>query len=120
MRIHSFDHNSWCQALAGLGTLKQRRSGLYSEAIGNNAARHGVAKALQTCNRSLQKRAVGPAGESGQASQRRHSPSWVLRDEYEFAGLEWGKGTPGRGTRECGRHGHGIFREQWGLWQGVG
>lgn len=68
----------------------------------------------------LQKRAVEPTGKSGQASQRRHSPSWVLRDEYEFAGLEWGKGTPGRGTREFGKHGHGIFREQWGLLAGGG
>lgn len=65
-------------------------------------------------------KALGLLGSQGRHPKGSIPPSWVLRDEYEFAGLEWGKGTPGRGTRGCGRHGHGIFREQWGLLAGGG
>lgn len=74
----------------------------------------------EVCHARLQKGAVDPTRKSGLASQRRRSPIWALRDEYEFAGLEWGRSILGRGTRECGRHGHGTFREQWGLLAGGG
>lgn len=41
------------------------------------------------CTVRLQKEALDPTGKSGQTSQQRRFPSWALRDEYEFAGLEW-------------------------------
>lgn len=49
----------------------------------------------------LEEGAIDLTGKSGQASLRRCPLSWALRDEYEFAGLRWGMGNPGRCTRKC-------------------
>lgn len=90
-------------------TLKQRRHGPCS---------HGHREWNVTCEGPaemgdvrFQKRAIDATARSQLASQRRHSPSWASRNEYEFVGLEWREGIPGRRAREYGRHGRGMFRE---------
>lgn len=42
------------------------------------------------------------SGKLGQASLRRCSLSWALRDEYELAGLRWGRGIPGEVPENVG------------------
>lgn len=90
VRIHSFNHYSLYQGLAGLVTQKQRTCPC-SEGHGKqNVTCDGACESLkEVCTIRLQKEALDPTGKSGQTSQQRRFPSWALRDEYEFAGLEW-------------------------------